>query len=73
MKARVFIRIPCHSHAEAKELALRLQADGHSAVRRWKAVIACTETHEQAEQLAQKLQLAVGPAPIFGSLGGVPL
>ena len=81
MKARAFIRIPCKSHAEAKELALRLQADGHGAIRRWKAVIACTETREQAEELARKLQLAVGPGdaliwqrgprnpfPIFASL-----
>jgi len=73
MKARTSIWIPCKSHAEAKELALRLRADGHGAARRWKAVVACTETREQAEQLARKLELAVGPAPNFAVLGGAPL
>ena len=29
------VRIPCRSHAEAKELALRLEADGYGVVRRW--------------------------------------
>jgi hypothetical protein len=61
MKARAFVRIPCRSHADAKELALRLKADDYVAVRRWKAVIARTETHEEAERLARRLQVWVGP------------
>ena len=56
MKSGAFVRIPCNSHADAKELALRLRADDYSAVSRWKAVTARTETREAAEQLAQKLQ-----------------
>jgi hypothetical protein len=83
MKARTFIRIPCRSHADAKEFALRLEADGYRAVRRWKTVIARTETREEGEQLARKLQVGVGqgstliwekgprhPFAIFASLGG---
>ena len=61
MKARPFVRIPCRSHADAKELALRLQADDYVAVCRWKAVIARTQTLEEAERLARKLQVRVGP------------
>jgi hypothetical protein len=61
MKARAFLRIVCRSHADAKELALRLEADGYGAVRRWKSVIACSETHEEAEQLALKLRLHLCP------------
>jgi hypothetical protein len=60
MKARTFVRIPCRSRADAKELALRLEADDYAAVRRWKAVIARTETREEAEQLARRLQSWVG-------------
>jgi hypothetical protein len=60
MKSRAFVRIPCKSHADAKELALRLRADDYSAVRRWKAVTACTETREGAERLAHGLQSWLG-------------
>jgi hypothetical protein len=60
MKSRAFVRIPCNSHADAKELALRLRADDYSAVRRWKAVTARTETREEAERLAQRLQAWLG-------------
>lgn len=56
MKTRVFVRIPCRSHADAKELALRLQADDRTAVRRWDAVIVSTETRADAERLALSLQ-----------------
>jgi hypothetical protein len=82
------VRIPCRSHAEAKELALRLEADGHGVVRRWSYVIAGTETREQAEALARSLHGEVEPggelvweaAPanpfaVFGGLGsaGTPI
>ena len=59
MKTHTSVRIQCRSHADAKELALRLQADGYAAARRRKAVVARTETHEEADRLAHKLQ--VGP------------
>jgi hypothetical protein len=55
MTSRTLVRIPCRSNAEAEDLALRLQADGYRAVRRWKAVIARTETSAQAVLLAEKL------------------
>jgi hypothetical protein len=61
MKTRAFVRIPCRSHADAKELTLRLQADDYRAVRRWKAVIPRTEPYEEAERLARGLQDWVGP------------
>ncbi len=61
MKTRVLVRIPCRSRADAKELALRLQADDRSAVRRWQAVIVSTETRAEAERLALSLQSWVGP------------
>jgi hypothetical protein len=76
------VRIPCRSHAEAKELALRLEADGYGVVRRWSYVIAGTETREQAEQLAESLHGEVeaggelvwetqpsNPFAVFGGLG----
>jgi hypothetical protein len=77
------VRIPCRSHAEAKELALRLEADGYGVVRRWSYVIAGTPTRESAEELARKLHGQVEPGgelvwettpgnpfAIFGGLGG---
>jgi hypothetical protein len=60
MKARTFVRIPCGSHADAKELTLRLRADDYGAACRWKAVIARADTHEEAERLARRLQVSVG-------------
>jgi hypothetical protein len=78
------VRIPCRSHREAKELALRLEADGHGVVRRWSYVIAGTATREEAEALAAGLHGEVEPGGelvwesprrnpfvIFGGLGGV--
>jgi hypothetical protein len=77
------VRIPCRSHDEAKELALRLEADGYGVVRRWSYVIAGTATREEAEELARTLHGEVEPggelvyetAPqnpfaVFGGLGG---
>jgi hypothetical protein len=77
------VRIPCRSHAEAKELALRLEADGYGVVRRWSYVIAGTATRDEAEELARSLHGEVEPggelvweaAPqnpfaVFGGLGG---
>ena len=77
------VRIPCRSHAEAKELALRLEADGFGVVRRWSYVIAGTRTQEEAEELARQLHGQVEPGgelvwettpgnpfAIFGGLGG---
>jgi hypothetical protein len=76
-------RIPCRSHHEAKELALRLEADGYGVVRRWSYVIAGTATREDAERLARSLHGEVEPGgelvweatpgnpfAVFGGLGG---
>ena len=61
MKTRASVRIPCRSRADAKELALRLQADDRSAVRRGQAVTVSTETRAEAEQLALSLQSWADP------------
>jgi len=60
MDTRTFVRIPCRSRADAKELALRLQADDRNAVCRWQAVVVSTETRVEAEQLALSLESWVG-------------
>jgi hypothetical protein len=57
MKPRTDLRIHCRSSADAKELALRLEADGHRIARRRRAVIVRTETRTEAEALARKLQV----------------
>jgi hypothetical protein len=57
MNTRTLVRIPCRSHADVIELALRLEADGYSVARRRRAVIARTETRKDGEELACKLQL----------------
>jgi hypothetical protein len=57
MQSRTVVRIPCRSYADAKELALRLEADGYPVARRWRVVIARTESRKDGEELAQKLQL----------------
>jgi hypothetical protein len=57
MRARTLVRIPCRSYADVKELALRLEADGYPVARRWRAVIARTQTRKDGEELARKLRL----------------
>jgi hypothetical protein len=77
------VRIPARSHAEAKDLALRLEADGYGVVRRWSYVIAGTATREDAERLARSLHgevepggelvyeaLPANPFAVFGGLAG---
>jgi hypothetical protein len=70
MKTCSSIRIDCRSHADAKELALRLEADGYRAVARWKTVIARTQTREAAERLARALGVdsRSGDAPVREAL-----
>ena len=70
MKTCSSIRIECRSHADAKELALRLEADGYRAVARWKAVIARMQTREEAERLARALGVdsRSGDAPVREAL-----
>jgi hypothetical protein len=57
MRLRTLVRIRCRSYGDAKELALRLEADGYAVVRRRRIVIARTETRDEGEELARKLQL----------------
>ena len=66
MKARPSVRIQCRSRADAKELALRLEADGYRAAFHWRAVIARTQTHAEAEQLARKLRVDVPSGAVAG-------
>jgi hypothetical protein len=54
------VRVPCRSHGGAKELALRLEADGFRVIRRWSYVIARTDTREQADRLTKSLYGQVG-------------
>ena len=51
------IRIPCRSIADAKELALRLRADGYPVARRLRTVIARTSTREEGENLVVRLRI----------------
>jgi hypothetical protein len=77
------VRIPARSHAEARELADRLEAEGYGVERRWSYVIAGTATREDADDLAARLHgevepggelvwetLPGNPFAVFGGLGG---
>lgn len=77
------VRVECASHAEAHELADRLEAEGYGVVRRWRYVIAGTASEEDAQALAGRVhgtveaggelvwEVAPGnPFAIFGGLGG---
>jgi hypothetical protein len=77
------VRIERASHAEANELADRLESEGYSVERRWRYVIAGTATREDAESLATRLHGEVeaggelvwetmpgNPFAVFGGMGG---
>jgi hypothetical protein len=77
------VRIERGSHAEASELADRLEAEGYSVERRWSYVIAGTATREDAQRLADRLHgevepggelvwetLPGNPFAVFGGMGG---
>ena len=77
------VRVECESHEAANDLADRLTADGYGVVRRWRYVIAGTETREEADALARRLHgevqpnarlvwevLPQNPFAVFGGLGG---
>jgi hypothetical protein len=77
------VRVECDSRDDAHELAHRLQQEGYGVVRRWRYVIAGTETREEAEALARRLHgevepsarivwevLPQNPFAVFGGLGG---
>lgn len=77
------VRVECPSHAEAKELADRLEADGYDVVRRWRYVIVGTASRKDADELAERVHgevepggelvwevLPQNPFVVFGGLGG---
>jgi len=65
MSVNTSLRIPCQSRAEAKELALRLEADGYRVSRRRREVVARTESEHAAEVLAHKLGVVRCPCRAF--------
>jgi hypothetical protein len=77
------VRVELGSQAEARELAERLEEEGYGVARRYRYVIAGTETKEEAEALAEQLHGEVEPSSrlvwenvpqnpfvVFGGLGG---
>jgi len=78
------VRVERETHAEARELADRLEAEGYDVVRRWRYVIVGTASEEDARDLAGRLQGEVelggevvweegmpqGPFAIFRGVGG---
>jgi len=76
------VRVDLGSHGEARDLADRLEAEGHSVVRRWRYVLVGTASREDAEELASRLHGEVEPGgelvwetvpgnpfAVFGGLG----
>jgi hypothetical protein len=55
------VRIECRSHAEAGELADRLEQDGYTVERRWRYLIAGAASKEDAEELAARVHGEVEP------------
>jgi len=49
------VRVGCHSHREAIELAEKLESEGYRPLRRWRYLIVGTDTREDAKALARRL------------------
>ena len=77
------VRVECGSLREAEELATQLETEGYGVLRRFRYLIVGTETHEEAEALAERLHGEVEPSSayvwenvpqnpfvVFGGLGG---
>lgn len=77
------VRVECDSREDAHELADQLTEEGYGVVRRWRYVIAGTDTREEADALARRLHgevepnarivwevLPRNPFAVFGGLGG---
>jgi hypothetical protein len=77
------VRVELPAHAEADDLADRLEQEGYDVVRRWRYLIVGAGSEEEARELAQRLHGEVEPggelvwevAPqnpfaVFGGLGG---
>ena len=71
MDAHACVRISCGSHAEARELALRLEARGYAAaVRRWKTVVITAVGRQPAPQhpYAPRVQRVSSMTPAASTL-----
>lgn len=55
------VRVECRTTDAARELAEELEAEGYGVVRRWRYVIAGTESREDADALAARVQGQVAP------------
>jgi hypothetical protein len=77
------VRIECGSHAEADQLADRLDEEGWDVVRRWRYLIVGAGSREEAEALAERVHGEVeaggayvwetvprNPFVVFGGFGG---
>jgi hypothetical protein len=77
------VRVRLASHADARELADRLEQEGYAVERRWQYLVVGTETKEDAEALAARVHGEVEPGgelvwetvpgnpfAVFGGLGG---
>jgi len=77
------VRVECQSHAEARDLADRLEQEGYAVERRWRYLIAGAASKEDAEALAARVHGEVEPGgdlvwetvpgnpfAVFGGLGG---
>jgi hypothetical protein len=77
------VRVECDSHAEARELADRLEAEGYGVVRRFRYVLVGVADEEEARKLARRLHGDVEPGgelvwevspqnpfAVFGGIGG---
>ena len=68
------VRVECDSHEAAEALADELEADGYGVARRWRYVIAGTDTHEEAVELARRVHGEVEPGGelVYEVPGGNP-
>jgi len=77
------VRVELDSHADADELADKLEGEGYDVIRRWRYLIVGTTSEEEARELARRLHGEAEPggevvwevAPqnpfaLFGGLGG---
>jgi hypothetical protein len=55
------VRVACDSAGKARALADQLEREGYGVVRRWRYVIAGTDSREDAERLAQTVRGSVEP------------
>jgi len=68
------VRVTTGSRAEARDLAERLEAEGHQPVRRFDLVFVGAATKEDADALATRLhgEVEVGGAVVYEALSGNP-